>query len=381
MAPAQRLTEWVPQPEPTSLDKISPTLLATYSDCPARAGYEKDPSLSSMRRLGLRAALGIVAHAVIERNGCGATFEEVWAEEADKVYEELCRQWTPASPPSPYNWPGFALTATRLSRLWSDTAEHVPAAPRTTQADGPSRSFGTPVVRKTVGPLPWREEWIEHKDAPIVGKPDLVRRADGILEVIDLKTGKNQSVPSENQRDQLLLYCALVESALGEMPSRAGIMNADGLVYYLPFTSADVADVMTRAESALRVLQEAANGPTPLPARPSEDICVTCPFKSVCPDFLSAYQPDWRCSNVRVGRVLWTGTVGATLAVDIAVTAPAWAPERMRLIGFPFPQSVATGEVWGLSDFEGASATGMARWNTLVVRWPEDRSGGPNGRL
>lgn len=74
---------------------------------------------------------------------------------------------------------------------------------------------------------------------------------------------------------------------------------------------------------------------------------------------------------VRLGVVTGINEGGAQ--VDVSIIAPAWAPDTIRLIGFPFPSTLATGQLWGFCDFEGHARTGIARWNTLVAEWPSGR--------
>lgn len=350
---------------------ITPTLLASYTRCPARAGFERDPAFTSLRRTGLRAALGQVAHAVLERRSDGMAFQPVWDEETHKVQEKLATEWAPAVPPSPSNWPGWALTLTRVAVDW-------PGPTGTPSDPSPSRS-SLPAAgpqpaawlrEREPGPLPWRERWLHDTHTGLAGKPDLVERKGGELRVIDFKTGLAQGEATEAQREQLLFYAGVVMSLLGELPSVAAIQDASGDLHSVPVTIDEVDAVRNRAQAALAELHDAAAGKSTLAARPSEDSCSICPFRIVCADFLNEYSAAWKCGHVRAGRIVDIGMLDNHEVVDVEVVSPAWAPGQMRLVAFPFPQDKGLGQIWAFSDFEGPDSTGLARWNTLLAPWP-----------
>ena len=101
---------------------MTPSLLSTVARCPARAGFERDPDRRNLRRHGLRAALGGIAHRALELRASGAEFEHVWAAAAAEEYRRLALEWAPAVPPAPDRWPGWALTRARIKRAWPSTA-------------------------------------------------------------------------------------------------------------------------------------------------------------------------------------------------------------------------------------------------------------------
>ncbi|WP_327636126.1 PD-(D/E)XK nuclease family protein [Kribbella sp. NBC_00482] len=361
---------WRP-PQPPVVDHVSPSLLATWNKCHLRAGFQLDPATSGLRKMGLRAAVGNVAHAVLERRfGSQEEFAEVWAAESSRAYKRLQREWAPATPPTPQNWPAWALTKHQVARrvVHDRTGDAITTAQARRTASGqPARSPTTEQVDRTPG-LPWRERWLEDRVLGLRGRPDLVEHADGVLTVADFKTGRGDM--TDDRRDQLLIYAALVQSSLGELPSRAEIRRADGSSQGFGIQSEAIDDVTRRAASARALLNDAAAGRRDLDATPGPGTCPTCPFRLACGPFLQAYQPDWVCGHVVAGRVQGTGLLGAQRYLDLDVLAPRWRPRQLRLIGLAQPRP-AHGQLWSVSDFEGASAAGFARWNTLTWSWPE----------
>ncbi|MFD3406699.1 PD-(D/E)XK nuclease family protein [Kribbella sp. NPDC058693] len=356
-------------PRPAVVDHVSPSLLSAWNRCRLRAGFDLDPAAGSLRRMGLRAAVGIVAHAVLARRF--ATHEEVadaWAAESSRAYALLAQAWAPASPPAPQNWPAWALTKHQVTKRVvpnSTTDSAVVTSAYGSSFRAPER---LPLSRQTAPGLPWRERWLEDGVLGLKGRPDLVERASGVLTVADFKTGRGDL--TDDRRDQLLIYAALVRSSLGELPMRAEIRHADGSAQGFAIRSEAVDDVVRRASHARSVLNDAATGHQGLEAAPGPETCPTCPFRVACSPFLQTYQPDWVCGQVVVGRVLSTGRLGARPYIDLDVVAPRWRSRQLRVVGLA-QETPTRGEMFSVSDFEGSLGTGFARWNTLSWTWPQ----------
>lgn len=362
--------KWRP-PQPQVVDHVSPSLLATWNKCHLRAGFQLDPVTRGLRKMGLRAAVGIVAHAVLERRFASREeFDDVWAAESSRMYGRLEREWAPASPPTPQNWPAWALTKQQVARrVVHDRAGDAIITPRAAQtaADQPVGFPATDQANRMPG-LPWRERWLEDPVLGLSGRPDLVERTDGVLTVADFKTGQGDM--TDDRRDQLLIYAALVQSSLGELPARAEIRRADGSTEDFGIRSDATDDVIRRAASARALLNDAATGRRRLEATPGPKTCPTCPFRLICGPFLQAYQPDWVCGHVVAGRVQGTGLLGNQRYLDLDVVAPRWRPRQFRVVGLA-ETAPAPGQLWSVSDFEGTSAADFVRWNTLTWSWPE----------
>jgi PD-(D/E)XK nuclease superfamily len=161
-----------------------------------------------LNRSSPASALGTVAHEVMGQIGGSRDFESAWNEAVAGARSTLARDWAPAAVPSPENWPGWSLTKVRSNKTFE---------PRAAPHQHAVRGGGRPP------PLPWRERWLRHPHLPLAGKPDLVERVQGEIWVVDLKTGLKQEESTPPQRRQLLIYCALVEATLGELPSYAAV--------------------------------------------------------------------------------------------------------------------------------------------------------------
>ena len=351
-----------PRPEP--LDRITPTSLASWERCPWSLGFARDPATAHLDRTGPRAALGIVAHRVVQEYRLDDDFEDLWGSTALEVYQDLALQWEPARPPAPENWPGWALTKVRTRRLCSKRARPRREVPR----QPPPVDLDAGFLPK----LPWVERWLEDPMRPIAGKPDLVERTEAGIRVVDLKTGIAFSSPTAEHTDQLLLYCGLVWSITGEMPVEAVILGVGEDEHAVLVTEAEVQRVRAKALARLNALNQSHSeqGMSRELAAPSSDACRWCPFRVVCDAFFDSVEPDWGVGAHLLGtvRTVSGGGIGPS-RVDMAVEKPSWLRGARQLVNFPFPVTVQAGQRWGAVDFKAQSHTASAQWNTLVASW------------
>lgn len=118
----------LPQPEPSPLQWMSPTLASDLLACAYRVGWRRDPRFKALRRPSVWSELGVVAHAVIEDVGKGLfdglgsaeearnSIEAAWNEHLSAAERDLSHAWAPAIPPPPEEWPGYHLIRARTIR-------------------------------------------------------------------------------------------------------------------------------------------------------------------------------------------------------------------------------------------------------------------------
>lgn len=347
-----------PRPHPRSIDRITPTTLIGLGKCVWRVGFERDPVMSSLDRWTPAGALGTVAHSVKRQFGDPKGFEAIWDAAVATAHARLAAQWAPASPPSPESWPGWSLTKTRIRKAWL-RSESAHAARRAATHSG------------ALPPLPWRELPLKHPSLPLSGQPDLVERIEGKIWVVDTKTGLQQSDPSSEQRDQLLIYCGLVQAILGEMPSVAAIETSRGERYPFAVDPNEVKILLDRAVDMLkRFNSAAADGFDESLASPSAEACGWCQFRIACHPFLRAYDHTWQISHAMLFTVESVYVWERHLCVDGVVALPYWrAAQKITLIAFPFQPVPAVGEMWAAADYVGTGSSTRAAWNTTTFRW------------
>lgn len=357
-----------PSPQPATPGWITPSLLSTMRTCPRRAGYQLDPRFGSLRRSGLRAALGRLAHRVLEESGA-EDFEAAWSAAEAETWAELRREWAPATPPTPRNWPGWALTRARIRARWQKGE----SGPTTAHAEDHPRAVGNHERphRSTAhsgphGPLPWVERTLADPGRRMRGRPDLVQQANGRVRLVDHKTGVTQGEANEDQILQLAFYVSLVEHVMGRPPDEVAVRDASGLDHLVVIDQETVHGVQADATSARSALEEAFRGGDLL-AHPASGACATCPFRLLCTAFLDEYSPDWACGHVRIVR-LPSILAQQDGAMDVEVLAPSWAHKSLHMVGFALP-GAQPGQLWGISDYEGPDTTAIARWNSLAHAW------------
>ncbi|WP_435377133.1 PD-(D/E)XK nuclease family protein [Aquipuribacter sp. MA13-6] len=337
------------EPAARPLNNVSPSMASEVEACPRKVGYGQDPVFQGLRKGTPSSALGQVVHAVLTTQP-GDTFEESWRTAEATAFDRLRRAWSPATPPAPYRWPGWALARARARARW------VPITARRGGGGARDAKVGVP-------PLPWVERRLEHPDLPLFGQPDVVEQIDGELLVRDFKTGKVDAGPGGSSWRQLLLYCALVEVVLGRLPD---VMVIDTLnVRHRADVHRPAVDDAVAAALSLRAAYNASAADGLVAGAPGPETCRFCPFRLVCEPFLSTVGADWG-----VGLPL----VGTVDAVDEAVTLrlewPSWSREQfVTLIGFPFPDGVARGQRWGVLGAAPRGSTAVAGWSSVVYRW------------
>jgi hypothetical protein len=299
----------------------------------------------------------------MSRLGEPRDFESVWDEAVSSAQLTLASQWTPAVPPSPENWPGWSLTKVRMRKLWLRNAgspgETIPRKRGHAKASG-----------QLLPPLPWRERWLRHKTLSLAGRPDLVERNQGTVWVVDLKTGLQQAEPTDSQRTQLLFYCALVESALGELPSHAAIESTRGCRHSFVVEAQEVQNVVEHALTMLEQLNASGTqGISRALAAPSPTACGWCSFRPVCRPFFQAYDERWPISHALLFRIQAVAHGRHGYEVKAMVMLPRWRKNEMvHLLGFPFDTQPQPGEIWGAVDFAGRATSAVAAWNTASLR-------------
>lgn len=354
-----------PLPRPKPLPYITPTQLGEGEKCLWRLGFSRDPEVSSLSRPSPVSALGDVLHDVTQRLGEPADFDLVWEEAVSKAAARLAGAWAPARPPSPETWPGWSLKKVRMRKAW-ERARGVSKSPRV-QVGGERASPSL----ASMPPLPWRERWLQHPQWPLAGKPDLVERhADGVW-VIDLKTGLSQAEATSEQRQQLLFYCALVETALNELPSHAAIETSQGIRHPFEVDRQEVQDVCDRALDILKQVSDIGDsGLASALADPSLEACAWCSYRPACAPFFEAYDEAWPIPHALVFDVVSRDTSAHGYSVEAVVQRPRWREgQHVHIIGFPFNEPPEAGERWGATNFAGLASSAIALWNTTVFQW------------
>lgn len=351
------------RPHPRVLEYITPTQVIDGTECLWRLGFRADPSTSSLDRSGPAAALGSASHEVMSRLGDPLGFDAVWREAISRAADDLNSQWSPAVTPSPENWPGWSLTKVRMRRLWERNTRSVK---RVTHETHPVKSG-----LREPPPLPWREYWIRHRTLPLAGRPDLVERIEEILVVIDLKTGLRQADATASQRTQLLLYCELIRSEIGECPAQASVESTRGELFSFAVDDQQIEEVVDRALTTFNSLNTATEqGLNESFATPSEAACGWCPFRPICGPFFNAYDQSWPIAHALLFRIrsVRQGVHGYEVEAD--VVQPQWrAGEAIHIVGLPFPSPPSDGDVWGAVDFAGRANSAVSAWNTRVAKW------------
>lgn len=342
------------QPQPPELKRLSPSLANDLFACFYRAAFRIDGRFDALRRQSPAAALGVVAHAVIEDLGRGlltnATPEEAeslvedrWLHHLETQAAVLERTWAPATPPAPEDWPGYHLTKARVLRR------------------ALRRAVGGPVPGRPTRPSTAIEQMIEDQKTGLYGRPDRVEGPSSARRVVDLKTGLTQAEPSESQLRQLLLYAYLVTTT-GDTVASVAIEDASGRRWEQPVQPGQLE--ATAEESQARRAEFAAAMAASDPsasATPAADICKWCAYRLVCQPYWQHLELGWLHGSV-AGQVKDVRRTRAGQEMTVAVESPTDAQNQPWLISGA-PEDLATaGQHLALVDAEVSGANGHLRW-------------------
>jgi CRISPR/Cas system-associated exonuclease Cas4 (RecB family) len=343
---------WI-KPLPEKSNKISPTALMDFEQCPKLLAFKRDPAAKGWQRRNTRMALGLAAHALTAEVGRGISvppselriwLEQRWDELVLEQWERLRRDWIGRQVPEPKMWRGYVATRTRLLRRLESITKVVP---QNKSALGKIEELS----------LPWVELELTDEDSGLFGTPDRVEVLNHVLRVVDLKSGSHQGSMKDSQRKQLLVYAHLVSIRLGRLPEQIVVQNARGKEYVEAVDPAEVASVVSGAKRAIWEFNTMLNDGH-VTARPNEDSCAYCPFRVVCKDYWQTRTDDWgHLAAIGVVEHLDSGTVvlrpssGFHAGVERVILETGIAPQ--------------IGAALAVTDLDRAGhETGRMRWNS-----------------
>ena len=329
-------------PAVTLLPKTSPALNEVLRACHLRAAFQNDPMFSDVRVLSTSAALGTIAHRLLEMSARGefnAVFHsglsqiivEKWDELAATEAQNFSGLAVGTVPP-PTRWPGFALKK----------ASAVKAATRI--AEGRLRAVSGLTGVASDGPRRAQSEaWFEGQGGRLVGRIDLIRHTKAGTEVVDYKSGIVYDVnPSwDGTREvrasyvrQMLLYLSLVHEQDGKWPIKATIESLiDGPV-----------DIEVDPEDAEKAVSEAmalldsynlASSRGEVVGSPTPANCRWCPYKPVCSDFLEVSDHTWDDMTTTIVGTLTSGSSDPLPFAELFITGGNHPSGETTLRGIP----------------------------------------------
>lgn len=274
-------------PQPSPLERISPTTAATLHLCGYRVAWDRDPRVPEPAK-SAKTVLGTVGHKVCELAGEGALgpVDDGWDDRFDEAWDaelERCAAEHPALGP-PEAWPTTILD----QELWRTPARHAALnRGQTTVSTASSNSLrtGREVVLKGFG-------------GRLIGVADVIL-PDGIgsVEIHDFKSGRVLGESGElldAYRRQLLLYAALYHDEHGVWPSKLMIYPLTrGPIKVEP----DQVEARRLVEETLREVAQfnaaIEAGTTAQLARPAPYACRFCAHLQRCEAFWKAADPSW----------------------------------------------------------------------------------------
>jgi len=328
----------VPEPpNPSQLDRITPSIYGASLDCLAKAVWYAFGERGVLPEHPA-ALLGTSFHAVVaathrgELGGAHGFSIEAARQRFDETAEALYDR----------SHPLVRLKFTSLERLPFYNLQRERAAILATRiASTQGTSFGGPsTVSPTFVTRTQTESRLMSADGLITGRPDHI---DGSAQtVVDYKTGQSEEPVSDSETRQLRLYTKLALDN-GVAVSKGTIVRGDGTRFEISISSADAETEASNARGKLNELNTAVRGDAGFDdmAAPSPQSCRVCPCTPFCTAFWANATAEWEpvCGVHVQGRVLEIETrqiQGVSLStLFLAVEAGTISDERASIEQIP----------------------------------------------
>jgi RecB family exonuclease len=351
-------------PSPAAIAEVSPSLANQLLQCSLRVAFARDPELRAWRRPSTYSTLGVAAHAVTEaafkrsewptdETELREKLEERWDSEVERGSSRLVSMWSPATPPKPTEWPGYALTRARTIRR----------AMKLLLSPPPSKGSN--------GAFTGVELDLRDPTSGLVGRADRIERDGMSTRIVDLKTGLNQADPTEDQRRQLLMYAVLAHRASGEWPKTIAVEDASGFQHVIPLVPEEAESAVAEVSNAVEAFNKSVRaGDFEDVAKPSSERCRWCAFRVVCRPFWEVLRSDWDQRAV-FGAVIEMGSTDAGEFVVVKVESPEdRAGQTLHVSAFANTIPPTTLRA-AIVDWRGSWESGTARthWSTTIRTW------------
>jgi hypothetical protein len=233
-------------------NKISPSKIYSYYECPFRISFEKEQNFNSNTRLG------IVLHKMYELaiKGKVEDFEvvfkrEVAREEKEEPKIDLITAYD------------FLVKKIKMKKI----IENI--------------SYKSPINGSAKNNMP-PEITLEDNEKHIIGRVDFIKESDGEIEIIDFKTGVILNDNGEIKKEyewQLKLYAYLYDQTYGKFPTKLSLEDMCSKKYYIKFDVKDCEEIYKKAKELFHLINE---NNIELLAQPSEEKCKNCYNRKKC---------------------------------------------------------------------------------------------------
>jgi RecB family exonuclease len=355
-----------PAPQPTPIEKVSPSLANQLLACDLRVAFSRDPSYRPLRRPSTYSVLGEVAHSITELAYKGSGFdgdeaaartwlEQQWEQEAERQSAKLAAAWAPGTPPPAVEWPGYNLTRARTLRRG---ARLLASRQRVREASEPVPGTGIEVD-------------LEDPESGLYGRADRIERSGNSTRIVDLKSGLHQGEPTADQHRQLLLYAVLAHRSTGEWPSEIAIEDASGAQVSIELDPSDAEAALAEVLAAVSAFNEdVRSADFRMKAEPNADRCRWCAFRVSCGPYWQELRTDWEHRSV-FGEIEEAGGSGSGGYARVSVASPVDLVGRSVHVSSLAESLSSEATHLAMVDVGGsvASEDVRARWSSLWRAW------------
>lgn len=263
---------------------LSPSLYKRFLVCQSKAFFSLDKSITASNRTNPAAALGRVAHKLVEESSRNPRdweedtlkdwFEAKWDEYTHVIFSEMQIEWAPNQVLAPETWRGYFKAKMAAKTLVIKNSGLLPRRLSLNSSLAGLTESSSPLLH-----LPLIEKRLQDTSLRIQGTPDYVFDDLGKLIIFDYKFGHDQ-MDLEDHRMQMHFYVLLVESTLRRIVDRCAIVASANQIYEIPIDRQYLEILKKEIPNAIILLESGK-----IKAKPSLNNCLFCPYKMDCVDF------------------------------------------------------------------------------------------------
>lgn len=357
-------------PEPGLKNQTSPSIFEEMRLCFLRCAFGQDVNFSQHQIPNPASVLGTASHRLYEELWRGTflgagnvrnELEKLWEEEVTTGYSRM-KEAASGEVPEPKNWPFYQMkrmsTILDINRIVNGYEHGHVSGVISTQA----------------------EAGLVGHDGLIAGWVDVIHTNERGTEIVDYKTGRifdteesssSQVTLKPAYERQLLIYSDLYHEMYGEWPVRATIFSLYEGSYSITPDPDEAAGIASEAIGLLERFNDQVKSKS-FEASPSEEACLYCRSKAVCPEFLERSSEDWKLPRTTIrGKVTEIDAVGRSISLNDLSGNTSRTDITVVRVPAEIVQSAEVGDTLSFSDL-GADRDSTFldfRWWTQVWKW------------
>lgn len=358
-------------PSPGIKKQTSPSVFEEMRLCFLRCAFGQDVNFSKHQIPNPASVLGIASHKLYEELWHGTfrepddvrtRLEDMWEAEVMTGYARM-KEAASGDVPEPKTWPYYQMK--RMSTILDIV--------RIVKEHEPGQGIGVMTTQAEAG--------LVGHGGLIAGRVDVIHQNEGGTEILDYKTGRifdsegsstGETTLKPAFERQLLIYSDLYHEMHGEWPTRATVSSLNEGSYSITPDPIEANKVTAEAIGLLEAYNAQVDAGW-IKASPSEEACMYCRFKALCPAYLERSEVIWKSTGITIRGKTTEVDAGGYWIRLIDVSGNTGRTEAMVIqVPSTILESIEVDETLSFSALSGGEGkeTLVFRWWTQLWKWP-----------